>query len=153
MFAIALLALTTLLYAGYNILVKQSASQVDAAASTTITATIALQVAALTTSLVFTGIIKLQGDQSLLLSPSAYLWAVAAGLCIGGAEIAYFYLFAGIGAEAPMRANVAIPTIVSGTIVLAMIASWAIFGEHIAWTQVLGALVIVGGIFLLFTRP
>ena len=152
MFAIALLALTTLLYAGYNILVKQSADQVDIATSSTITATIALQFAALTTSLIFAAVLKLQGGSSLMLSPAAYVWAIAAGLCIGAAEIAYFYLFAGVGAEAPMPANVAIPTIVSGTILLAMFASWALFKEPMAWPQLLGAVVIAFGVFLLFLR-
>jgi hypothetical protein len=38
-----------------------------------------------------------------------------AGLCIGGAEIGYLYLFGGIGISKPMPANIAIPVIVSGT--------------------------------------
>ena len=94
MTGLLLLVTVTVLYAGYNILIKVSASHVPAAATSTITATICLQIAALMTSLVYMSVIMIRGGQVLQLSWGSYLWAAAAGLCIGGAEIAYFYLFA-----------------------------------------------------------
>ena len=75
-----------------------------------------------------------------------------AGVCIGGAEIGYLYLFGGVGLSKPMAASVAIPTIVSGTIVFAMLFSYFVLKETIAWNQMLGSLLIVFGIILLFVK-
>ena len=107
MSAIILLMATTLLYAGYNIFIKVSSGHVPAGAYSTITATICLQISALAISLLFLAVQKQHTDASLVLSTRTYLWAIAAGLCIGGAEIAYFYLFAGLGHDKPMAANIA----------------------------------------------
>lgn len=147
----ALLLLTvTLLYAGYNLLIKASGMHVPAQATTTILATLCLQIAALGTSLVFTAALLARGQHVLQLSTGAYLWAAAAGLCIGGAEIAYFYLFGGIGTGRSLPANVAIPTIVSGTIVITMIVAYFAFSERLTWSQLAGCALILAGIGLLF---
>ena len=55
MAAAALLAAVTLLYAGYNLLIKLSGAHVPASATTTVLATLCLQIAALSTSLLFLG--------------------------------------------------------------------------------------------------
>ena len=138
MTGLLLLATVTALYAGYNLLIKVSASHVPAAATSTIAATICLQLAALATSILFVSVAMMRGGQVLQLTWGAYVWAAAAGLCIGGAEIAYFYLFGGIGALKPMAANVVIPTVVSGTIVIAAVAAYVIFGERLVPIQVTG---------------
>jgi len=148
--SLTLLALATLLYAGYNLFVKQSADQVGPIATTTIGATIALQAAALATSLVFALLLRYQGVHTLSLPGGAYLWAIAGGLCIGVAEILYFYLFAGFAGAEPVKVAVATPTIVSGTIVIALIAAWLVFGETIRPAQWLGAGLVVLGLMLLF---
>ena len=83
-------------------------------------------------------------------SRTAVLWAVAAGLCIGAAEIGYFYLFRGIGGGEPMEANVAIPVIVSGAIVLTVILSWLVLREPFTWARLLGAALVAGGVVVLF---
>ena len=106
MTGLLLLVTVTALYAGYNILIKVSASQVPAAATSTITATICLQLAGLMTSIVFVSVAMIRGGQVLQLTWGAYIWAAAAGLCIGGAEIAYFYLFRGIGGGAIVKSCV-----------------------------------------------
>ena len=137
MTGLLLLATVTALYAGYNLLIKVSASHVPAAATSTIAATICLQLAALATSILFVSVAMMRGGQVLQLTWGAYVWAAAAGLCIGGAEIAYFYLFGGIGALKPMAANVVIPTVVSGTIVIAAVAAYVIFGERLDRTSTL----------------
>lgn len=149
MAGLALLVTVTVLYAGYNLLIKISSSQVPAAAST-VTATICLQLAALTTSLVFLSVTMARGGQVVQLSSSTYLWAAAAGLCIGGAEITYFFLFGGTGTMKPMAANLVIPTVVSGTIVLTVIAAYFVFNETLALIQLAGLGCIIIGMVLLY---
>ncbi len=90
MAGVLLLVTVTALYAGYNLLIKVSVSHVPVTATSTIVATIFLQLAALTTSVVFLSVIMIRGGQVLQLSWAAYLWAAAAGLCIGGAK--WWYL-------------------------------------------------------------
>ena len=152
MASVVLLAAVTVLYAGYNLLVKVSGGHVPATATTTVVATICIQLAALSTSAIFLGALALRGGHSFALSPGAYLWAAAAGICIGGAEIGYLYLFGGVGPFKPMAASVAIPTIVSGTIVTAMLVSYFALKETIGWSQVLGSLLIGIGVACLFVK-
>jgi len=149
MAGLLLLATVTTLYAGYNLLIKVSAAHVPAAATSTIAATICLQVAALMTSILFLSIALIRGGQVLQLTWGAYIWAAAAGLCIGGAEIAYFYLFGGVGAIKPMAANVVIPTVVSGTVVITVIAAYFVFRESLAPIQLAGIGCVVLGVVLL----
>lgn len=148
---IALLVAVTIFYAGYNLLIKVSGIHVPAAATTTILATICLQVAALLASTLFLGFLALQGGQVFSLSPRAYLWAALAGLCAGSAEITYFYLLSGVGFARPMAASIVIPTVVSGTILIALLFSAFVLGEKIAWTQILGGLLIGLGIVTVFS--
>lgn len=153
MIGVVLLAVVTVLYAGYNLLIKISGGHVPESATTTILATICLQFAALFTSAVFLSILAVRGGHVFSLSTSAYVWAALAGLCIGGAEIAYLYLFGGVGLVKPMAASVAIPTIVSGTIVISIFFSYLALKETIAWNHLVGGALILGGVVLLFVRP
>jgi drug/metabolite transporter (DMT)-like permease len=152
MYAVALLALVTVLYAGYNIFIKLSGSNVPATATTTIVATLFVQVAALTTSLVFLGVLSVRGGHTFSLPASALAWDGIAGICIGLAEIGYLYLFGGVGGITPMAASIAIPTIVSGTIIIALLVSATVLKKSIGWTQLLGCSLILTGIILLFTK-
>jgi len=147
--AVALLCLITLLYAGYNLFIKASGSHVPEGVTTTLLATLCVQVFALVSSLAFFGFLSLQGGHSFRLSQPSYLYAAAAGLCIGAAEVAYFYLFGGVGGIKPMAANVAIPAIVTGTIVITMIVAHLVFHEGLTLWQAAGALLVLGGIALL----
>jgi drug/metabolite transporter (DMT)-like permease len=149
---IALLVAVTILYAGYNLLIKVSGNFVPAAATTTILATISLQLAALVASGLFLGFLALRGGQVFSLSSNTYVWAALAGLCAGSAEIAYVYLLSGVGLARPMAASVAVPTVVSGTIVIALLFSALVLGEKVAWNQILGASLIVLGIAALFIK-
>jgi len=149
MAGLILLAGVTVLYAGYNLFIKLSGGQVPVEATSTILATICLQLAALSTSALFLSLLALKGGQVLTLSMGSY---AVAGICIGGAEIGYLYLFGGVGLSKPMAASVAIPTIVSGTIVIAMLFSYFVLKETIAWNQMLGSLLIVFGIILFFVK-
>lgn len=148
--SIILLLVITFLYAGYNLLIKVSSSYVPVEVSSTIFATITLQVAALLISCLFAAGLIVRGAASLALPPPAYLWAALAGLCIGVAEIAYFYLFRGVASAPPMPANIAIPIIVSGTIVVAVIIAWLLFREPMTWQKALGTVLIVAGVATIY---
>ena len=148
--AVALLCLITLLYAGYNLFIKVSGGHVPETASTTLLATLCVQVFALAASSIFFAFLSVQGGHSFRLNQSVYLYAAAAGLCIGAAEIGYFYLFGGVGGIKPMAANVAIPAIVTGTIVITMIVAHFLLRETLTLWQVGGAVLVAGGIVMLF---
>ncbi len=149
--AVALLLAVTIFYAGYNLFVKVSGTFIPATTTSTVVATICLQLAALFTSSLFLVFQTIKGGHIFSLSPGAYFWAVAAGICIGAAEIGYFYLFGGVGLEKPMEAKVAIPTIVIGTVVITTIVSAAVFGERFGLPQAAGAFLIVIGILFFFS--
>jgi drug/metabolite transporter (DMT)-like permease len=148
--AVALLCLITLLYAGYNLFIKVSGGHVPESATTTLLATVCVQVFALLASSMFFVFLSVQGGHSFRLSQPVYLYAAVAGLCIGAAEIGYFYLFGGVGAIKPMAANVAIPAIVTGTIVITMIVAHFLLRETLTLWQVGGAVLVAGGIVMLF---
>ena len=152
MAGLILLAGVTVFYAGYNLFIKLSGGHVPAEATTTILATICLQLAALSTSALFFSVLTFRGGHVFTLSMGSYFWAAVAGVCIGGAEIGYLYLFGGVGLSKPMAASVAIPTIVSGTIVIALLFSYFVLKETIAWNQMMGSFLIVFGIILFFVK-
>ena len=103
-----LLALVTLLYAGYNLFVKVSSDRVSDGVTSTVLATICLQFAALLLSTIFAVYLLRQGNQVLQLNTPTYAWAVAAGLCIGAAEIGYFYLFGSFNSGQSIPASIVI---------------------------------------------
>ena len=148
---IALLTAITALYAGYNLLVKVSSNHVPESATSTVLATICLQLAALAASCTFAMLLLARGGHVLKLSPAAYAWAAGAGLCIGLAEIGYFYLFRGVGGTGPVAASVAVPVIVTGTVVLAMLFSFFALKEPLGGMQIAGTVVVVIGIAMIFS--
>ena len=148
---ILLLIAITVLYAGYNLLVKVSSGYVPQAATSTILATICLQLAALAASGTFAALLLARGGHVLKLSTTAYAWAVGAGLCIGLAEIGYFYLFRGVGGTGPVAASVAVPVIVTGTVVLTMLLSSFALKESLGAMQIAGTVVVVVGIAMIFS--
>ena len=152
MTTIALVILVAFLYAGYNVFVRVSGGAVPAGASTTILATVALQTVALAVSLVFLAWQAVQGGHSFRLGANAYAWAAAAGLCIGAAEIAYFYLFGGIVAPRP-DAGIAIPAIVAGTIVISTLVAVLALGERMTLLNAIGVALVIAGIVLLLRQP
>ena len=145
-----LIAITTL-YAGYNLLVKVSSDHVPVSATSTVLATICLQIAALAASCTFALALLARGGHVFKLSPAAYGWAAGAGLCIGLAEIGYFYLFRGVGGAGPVAASVAVPAIVTGTVVITMLLSWLALRESLGGMQIAGTVVVVVGIAMIFS--
>ncbi len=152
MVTIFLLAFVTAAYAGYNLFIKLATGHVPAGTTSTVLATMTMQAMTLIASLVFFGALKLQGGHVFTLPPRAFLWATVAGISIGTAEIAYYYLFSGIGQTRSIEANVAVPFIVGGTIAVVALASIFLLKEPFGWPQVLGTLLIIGGIALTFLR-
>ena len=49
-----------------------------------------------------------------------------------------------------MAANVAIPIVVSGAIVLTLLVSWLVFREPFTWVRLAGAALVVAGVVTLF---
>ena len=148
--AIVLLSLVTLFYAGYNLFVKAAGGHVPREATTTILATFCVQAGAVMSAATFLAFLALQGGHGFKLSQPVYLLAATAGLCIGAAEVGYFYLFGGVGGIRPLPASLAIPTIVSGTIVITLLVSIFLFGERLTLVQLLGAVLVVAGIVAMF---
>lgn len=146
-----LLVLVTVFYAGYNFLVKVSSEHVPQQATTTILLTITLQVAALTCSILYLGTLLVRGEHSFALTVPAFAWAAGAGIAIGAAEICYFYLFSGTGGYAPAPGAIVIPVVVSGTILLTMLASVMLLGEAATWREWTGAMLVIAGIILMFS--
>jgi len=148
--SVLLLVAVTFLYAGYNLFVKVAGGYVPNANTSTVLATISLQLAALFASISFLVFLSLRGGHTLALSPRVYTWSIAAGLCIGAAEILYFYLFRNMGATDAMPANIAIPTIVTGTVVITALASIFVFRESLSGLQAVGLAAVIIGIILIF---
>jgi len=147
-----LLLLITLMYAGYNLFVKVSGDHAAGTVTTTILATISLQTAALVVSLMFAAYLLMRGGQSFALPPASYKWAALSGVCIGIAEIGYFYLFSGTGLRQTIPASMAIPIIVCGTAVIAFVAATVFLNEPFGWRQILGVVLVVLGVGVLFTK-
>ena len=148
--AIVLLTLVTLAYAGYNLFVKVAGDHAPAEATTTVLATMVLQIGAIATSTAFLIFLSVQGGHVFKLSTPTYVYALIAGVCIGTAEIGYLYIFGGVGGIKPLPGSLVIPTVVTGTIVITLIVSWLVFKEHLSMMQFFGAAMIVGGIAVLF---
>ena len=146
--SLILLALVTVFYASYNLLVKASSNHAGQEVSTPILATISLQVSALCVSLAYLLYLFRHGTE-LALPGKAYLWAMGAGLCIGLAEILYFYLFRGFEGERPIQASSAIPFIVGGTIVITVVVSILVFGESLNRGQWAGVALAFAGMLVL----
>ena len=145
---IVLLVLVTICYAAYNLLVKASTNSSGSITTAPILATIALQATALTVSIVY--LIHLTRENvSVALPAKAFFWAMGAGLCIGLAEIMYFYLFRGFPGEKGMEASAAIPFIVGGTIAIAVAVSILVFGESLKPMQWAGVSMAFAGMIIL----
>jgi len=145
-----LLITITVLYAGYNLFIKVSSGHVPITATSTIAATLCLQFAAVSTTLAFALYIFTREGQVFKLTAPAYGWAALAGVCIGLAEVGYFYLYRSSGNEVPLTANVVVPVIVSGTIAITTVVSYLVFKDALSSGQILGTLMIFAGIAVLF---
>ncbi len=140
----------TFLYAGYNLFIKISSNHLPTDLASTLLAAVVLQVTALTVSCVLIAGLLIRGETIASLPLQAYSWAVLAGMCIGLAEVSYFFLFRGFGETPPMPATIAIPFIVSGTIVVAVIFAWLALKEPLSWQKLIGMILIAAGVATMY---
>lgn len=148
--SLLLMLVITFLYAGYNLFIKISSNHVPIQLSSTLLATIALQISALSVSCLIVAGLLIRGESIPALPITAYSWAILAGLCVGFAELGYFFLFRGFAGAPPMPANIAIPFIVSGTIVIAVIFAWLILREPMTLQKVVGMVLIAVGVAAIY---
>ncbi len=148
MYTLILLLLITICYAAYHLLVKISSGHGVPVDTAPILATLSLQASAMMVSLVYLSYLARQ-QVSVTLPGKAYIWAIGAGMCIGFAEIMYFYLFRGFAGEKPMAASTAIPFIVGGTIVIAVLVSVLVFKEDLNPGQWIGVCLAFIGMVIL----
>ena len=60
--------------------------------------------------------------------------------------------FRGVGGTGPVAANVAVPVIVTGTVVLTMLLSFFALRESLGAMQIAGTVVVVIGIAMIFSN-
>lgn len=140
--------LVTLCYAAYNLLVKVSSGHAGSATTPPVLATITLQLSALTLSSIYL-VYLLHKGQPVAISPRAFPWAIAAGLCIGMAEVLYFVLFRGVAGEPVISASRAIPIIVGGTIAITVVVAGLALGERLSVIQWCGVGMTIAGMLVL----
>ena len=143
--------LVTLSYAGYNIFVKLSSSQ-NINNTNNIAATLFLQVFALLVTSVFSFYLYTKGEKIFVLPSKAYLYAIIAGISIGIAEIGYFFLFNPTNTNGALNANVAIPIVLGGTILITMLLSFYYFEETYNLNKIIGTVFIIIGIYLILVK-
>ena len=146
-----LLVSVTLLYAGYNLFVKVSSGHVTEKVTSTVLAITCLQYTALLVSTLFAIHLPRKGGQVLALGPPAYGWAAAADLCIGAAEIGYFYLFGNFSAGKSIPASIVIPSVVFSTVIVALLASRFLFNEALSIVQIGSVVITITGIVMIYT--
>ena len=143
--------LVTLSYAGYNIFVKLSSSQ-NINNTNNIAATLFLQLFALIVTSFFSIYLYSKGEKIFVLTSKAYLYAMIAGISIGIAEIGYFFLFNPTNTNGALNANVAIPIVLGGTILITMLLSFFYFEETYNLNKIIGTLFIIIGIYLILVK-
>ena len=153
MLTIFLIAFVTVAYAGYNLFIKVATDHLPATTTSTVLATLSMQVMTLIPTLGLLAVLSIQGGHDFKLNSGTVKWAMIAGLCIGSAEVAYYYLFSGLGGGRTMPANVVIPIVVCGTVAITAIVSFFIFRESFSWPQILGSALVIGGVFLILWGP
>ncbi len=141
--------LIMLCYSGYNLLIKVSMSHAGSSIVSPILATICLQISALGVSMVYLMTASRTTASFSDLPIAAYVWAIGAGICIGIAEILYFYLFRGFAGEPPIQASTAIPMVIGGTILITIMVSVFLFREALNPAQWLGVALAFAGMALL----
>ncbi|KAA9325822.1 EamA family transporter [Hymenobacter busanensis] len=130
--------LTALSLAFYNFFIKLAADHVPAAVGAVV-----LQLVAAALGGVWLVRLKLQG-QPLPISSQGLWLAALAGLGVGLAEILTFVVF-----SRGVPSSVGTPVIVGGSVLLTAVLGLVVLRETLTLPQVLGLLLIVGGIALL----
>ena len=145
--------LITLCYSGYNLFIKVSMSHAESTIVSPVIATICLQISALTVSIAYL-LTMVRTSVSIPDFPfGTYAWAIGAGICIGIAEILYFYLFRGFEGETLIQASTAIPMVIGGTILITILLSVFLFRESLSHVQWFGVTLSFAGMAVLAINP
>jgi len=138
---ILLAILTAFLYGAYNFFIKVSSSHINQ-----IVGAVILQIVA---ALVGAGILiflKLT-NAPLEISSKGVGYAVVAGVMVGLAEIASFFLF-----SKGVSASVGIPIIIGGSVIVGAVLGLTFLKESFGLLQLLGLVLIVAGIAILTSK-
>ena len=131
-------------YALYNIFIKKASSSIDP-----ILGGVLLQfVAALFGSILLISKRMLGQKSTLAMQSSGILWAVAAGVAVGAAEILSF-LISSMG----VQASQSIPIIIGGSVLLGTVLGSVFLREVLTVKGWCGVLLIAGGIALVGMDP
>lgn len=142
-----ILVIVTISYACYNLFIKLASSQ-NLNNSNSIAATLCLQLFALFITILFSFYLLSKGERIFVLPSKSYLFAILAGISIGLAEIGYFYLFNESQTKGASNANVIIPVVLGGTILITMIFSFIYLKESFNYKRIIGTFFIIFGIYL-----
>ena len=134
--------LTAFLYGAYNFFIKLSSSHINQIAGAVI-----LQLVATLAGGAILLFLKITG-RPIAISGKGTLYAVFAGLCIGLAEIASFFLF-----SKGVIVSVGTPLIIGGSVVFASILGIAFLKEQLSLVHFLAILLVMGGAVLLVKFP
>lgn len=135
---ILLALITALFYALYNVFIKQASTHVQEVVGAVI-----LQAVALLLGGCWLLYLRLKGVP-LEVTTRGVILSVTAGIFVGLAEIFSFLVFA-----RGVPASSGIPVIIGGSVLIAAIIGFLWLKEAIGFYQVLGLILIVGGIWLL----
>ncbi|GAA4386223.1 EamA family transporter [Hymenobacter koreensis] len=135
---LALALLTAFSLALYNFFIKLASSHVQAAVGAVV-----LQLVAAVLGAVWLLKLKLQGQPLPVTSKGLWLAALA-GVGVGLAEILTFVVF-----SRGVSSSVGTPVIVGGSVLLTAILGMVVLREALTVSQLLGLLLVVGGIALL----
>lgn len=128
-------------YALYNFFIKVSSGNIHQVVGAVI-----LQI----TAALFGGLILLYlklTNKELMISQKGIIFAVLAGVCIGIAEITYFFVF-----SKGVSASVAIPIVMGGTVLVGSLLGIFFLKEAINLWHVLASLLIIVGIGLMYLK-
>lgn len=136
---LSLLLIVAVLMGGYNFFIKTSAGSIHEVVGAVILQTVA---ACLGTAVL--AYLKFQKISDIHATGQGIGFAVAAGVCVGLAEIVSFYAF---GKEIPV--SVGLPIVLGGTILAGVALGMLFLGETFTLKQWLGIVCIIAGIMLI----
>ncbi len=125
------------LYGSYNFFIKMASGGIHQ-----ILGAVILQVVAAIVGGAILIMLRLNG-QTFTATTSSVLWAVIAGIAVGLAEIASFYVF-----SRGLNSTIGIPLIIGGTVIVGFLLGWIFLKEPISLTQIGGLGLLLAGIWL-----
>ncbi len=138
---VILIIMVLLFYALYNFFISLSSGDIHQVVGALI-----LQI----TAAIFGGLVLLYlklTKTELLVSKKGILFAVLAGICIGVAEISYFFVY-----SKGISASVAIPMVMGGTVLVGSILGFIFLKESITLWHVLASILIIAGISIMYLK-